>query len=294
MPKLGWKKDKYDKRDYMLKAVGAVPDVVILNEFLPDVRDQGNVGSCVGFGVGANLVGAAKRTGTYTEWFSPTWIYNGARFIDGSLPYDDGCYPRDAMDWIRDNGCLLEHFWPYNPYALDKTSPSSSLKAEAQKFPIISYYRAAGVENICAAIAAGHFVSIGTPWFNKWMTTNAAGELASLTQFDSVAGGHETCLYGYDKVKQVFYGVNSWGTDWGNKGHYVMPFSSFDIFNLNGGYDAHYIQVNWAPVVPGPVPPTPVPDPVQPTPATDKKEPNKWLWIAIGIAILALIGLFLK
>jgi len=247
MTKLAWKKDKFDKRDYLHMAIPpkAIPDTILLDKYLPSVRDQGNVGSCVGFGIGVNLTYLAKKLKVYTEWFSPTWIYNGARFIDGSLSQDVGAYPRDALEWVRAKGCLLEHFWSYNPNRVDTTSPPSSFNSEATKHPIVSYFRVTGgVDAICSAISQGYFVSIGTYWFDKWMNP-AGGVLPSVTVDDSIAGGHETCLYGYDKIKQIFYGINSWGTSWGNKGFYTMPFSSFSVFNRLGGYDAHYINVAW-------------------------------------------------
>lgn len=246
--KTGWQKDKYDRRDFLRKATfKEIPPVVILSEYLPDVRDQGNVGSCVGFGIGANLVGRAKRLNTYTEWFSPTWIYNGARYIEGTLNFDLGCQPRDALHWLYLKGCLLEHFWPYDPEHLDTTSPPSHLEAEAAKHPLLSYYRVVdGWAGICEAIADGYYVSIGTPWFEKWMDP-ADGVLAEVSFSDPVAGGHETCLFGYDTAKKIFYGINSWSEDWGNKGFYTMPFSAFNVFKLRGGYDAHYIGLTAAP-----------------------------------------------
>ena len=112
---------------------------------------------------------------------------------------------------------------------------------------MLSYYRVVdGVSGICEVLANGQYVSIGTPWFEKWMDP-INGELVEVKFLDMIAGGHETCLYGYDKDKQIFYGINSGGTDWGNKGFYTMPFSAFDVFKVMGGYDAHYIGYSLAP-----------------------------------------------
>jgi hypothetical protein len=259
--KLGWKKDKYDKRDYLHKvSAKKIPASFILPN-VPTIRDQGMVGSCVGFGLGANLTGLAMEKDVYTEWFSPNWIYNGARFIEGSLMQDAGAYPKDGLDWLRSKGCLLDHFWPYNPNILDTTSPPSEYNDEAAKYPLITYYRVTGgAAGICDAIASGYYVSIGTPWYNKWMNPPASGLLPAVRRGDGIAGGHETCLYGYDQTKSLFYGINSWGTGWANKGLYLMPFQAFNIFRYAGGYDAHYIDVNWQAVVPTPEP-VPVPEP---------------------------------
>jgi hypothetical protein len=258
----GWRKDKYDDRDYLHKIrvpLRELPEVIVLDKYLPQVRDQGMVGSCVGFSFGANLTAWSKKLGVFVEWFSPTWIYNGARFIEGTLNYDAGCFPRDACKWLKMKGCLLEHFWPYDPAELDTTSPPTRLEPEAARYPLLAYYRVTDdVDGICSAIADGYYVSIGTPWFYKWLNTDKEGRLSEVKSSDSLAGGHATCLYGYDRARQLFYGINSWGELWGNKGFFLMPFSAFSVFKKLGGYDAYYVVVDWAEVPPQP------PEPPQP------------------------------
>jgi len=282
--KLGWRKDRYDARDWLHRKLAAaeIPDAFTLAEYLPEVRDQGNVGSCVGFGIGGNLTGWAKKLGVFSEWFSPTWIYNGARFIDGSLLEDAGAYPKDALEWLREKGCLPEHFWLYDPYALDTASPPSRFDSEAAKWPLLAYVRVTdGTEGICSAIASGHFVSIGIPWFEAWMDSET-GELPPVSETDEVAGGHEVYLYGYDKSLGVFYGVNSWGTEWGDGGKFTIPMSAFNVFKELGGYDAHYVLVTWTPEAP-PEPPMPEPE----------KSLPWWAWALIGAGVLAFLAIWI-
>ena len=95
------------------------------------------------------------------------------------------------------------------------------------------------------------------------MDIGATGILPAVTAKSSVAGGHETFLFGYDQTKKQFAGQNSWGTSWGKAGTYLMPFAPFDgIFSTLGGYDAYYVTVSW-----GTPAPTPTPTPVPPAPA---------------------------
>lgn len=244
---LGWLKDKRDERDFYSATlpVRTLPDRVDLSAILPQVRDQGQVGSCVGFGVGGNLSGLAIQQSLDVGWFSPTWIYNGARLIEGNLNQDCGCYPRDALEWLVSNGALLEGFWPYNPKKLDTNLPSSAQRLEAAKFPVLSYERVVdGIAGICSALAAGKLVSIGTPWYSRWMNPNQ-GVLAKPSCCDPVAGGHATLLYGYDRPSELLMGQNSWGPEWGKNGKYLMPFCAVSMFKTKGGYDAHVINVTW-------------------------------------------------
>lgn len=243
MTRFGWVKDKYDHKDYLHLPVRELPDVVDLSQYLPEIRDQGLEGSCVGFGVGGNITALAKKLGVFSEWFSPRDIYNGAKYVGGNLK-GEGAEPRDACEWLLKRGCLLEQYWPYKAHVDSAKVPSSKFNKERLKHPILEYIRVDnGVGGICSALAGGYFVSLGSPWFSKWMSD---GDLPEVTAKDEIAGGHETFLYGYSKSRKHYYGVNSWG-NWGSlHGKYTMPFSSLDVFKQLGGYDAHYFKVEWA------------------------------------------------
>ena len=243
----GWKKDKYDPRAKLHRIkLDVIPDRVLLVEHLPSVRDQMGEGSCVGHGIGGIGTATAKSLGLPGQWFSPRWIYNGARFIEGMLNEDEGCYPKDALDWLMMKGWLLDAIWPYVAGVDTYTPPSSRYDAEAAKFPMLSYLRIAdGLDGICSAIAQGKYVALGAPWYDEWTDMDKEGNLPEVSKYTWPVGGHETFLYGYDRSLKVFYGQNSWGIEWGNNGRFAMPFSAFEGFKLWGGYDAHCIDIAW-------------------------------------------------
>lgn len=248
-----WKKDKYDARDYIHPyKLAPLPDKVDLIDMLPPVRQQGNVGRCVGMSTSEAIATMAKELTIFTDIYSPDWIYNGARFIEGTLANDVGCYPKDAMEWLRGNGCLFEAYWPLD--GLSMAAPSSEQMAKAIKYPGFAYYRVTnGVEGIKSALADKHPVVLGAWWFLKWENPDN-GNLVEVTPLDYVMGGHATLLHGYDVSVNRFFGMNSWGTGWGKDGHYTMPFSAFDVFKTTGGYDAYYLVFDKT--IPTPVPHT--------------------------------------
>jgi hypothetical protein len=244
---IGWKKDKYDERDYVFKPRAAlVPANVNLLDMLPEVRNQFDVGACTGFSIGGNLTAIAKQQGFFEEWFSPTFIYNGARYLEGTLLKDVGAEPRNCLKWVQKSGALLEHLWPYDGWKLDSTVPSSSLIAQSLKFVTFNYYRITeGTYGIMSALANGHLVSLGCPWFDKWYAPAADGILPKVNKDDEILGGHATLLWGYDN--DVLHGRNSWGREWGCKGNFAMRMSSLDVFKQLGGYDAYYIELSLSP-----------------------------------------------
>jgi hypothetical protein len=259
---LGWRKDKFDRRDklHSTRVKVVLPPIVDLSEFTPEVRDQGSEGSCTGHGEGGQITSQGIKQGQPKDWFSPRWIYNGARFLEGTIGQDSGAYSRDGYDWMFKKGCLLNSIWPYVAGVDTFRTPPSSYEPEAAKFPIVEYIRADdGVDGICSAFAQGYFVSLGSPWFSQWMDVGADGKIPEITGgFPS--GGHETFLFGYDYPARVFFLQNSWGLEWGKQGIGYLPFSAIDKFKELGGYDAYYTVFDWSETPVPPIPPTPEPN----------------------------------
>lgn len=250
----GWKKDPRDDRDFLVRPVRAeeLPRAVdnsAIRPVNPAFRDQLQLGSCVGHGYAAVAGSEAVKAKKFVEWFSPMWIYNGARRTEGTLAQDEGCYPRDAAQWLVDHGALLEHFRPYTG-KLDTSDPllwalnGVPCPAEASKWPIAKYTRCDnGVLGICAALADGYLVVIGTPWPDRWMNPGKSGKLPVPKKCECKnAGGHCTYLFGYDQDRSLFKLGNSWGMDWALGGWAYAPFEAFDVFKASGrGYDAMFL-----------------------------------------------------
>ena len=256
----GWIKDPWREQDKLLgaKPKGAIPTTANLSAYIPAVWNQGNQGSCTGHGIGGIITGKAIQLGLAPQAktdpgvrFSPRWLYYLGRLAEGTVEEDAGANPGDIFDSIVTMGCAHELDWPYPVYPSDfdpKTAvPESNIVNAALAHLVPTSIRIVdGVDGICAALAAGNLVAIGAPWYTKWESTDAAGHLAKVNCLSSVAGGHETYLYGYDYTTKYLMGSNSWGTDWGNNGRYLMPFGAIDCFKKKGGYDAHIVQVTWS------------------------------------------------
>jgi hypothetical protein len=243
----GWIKDRRNEKDYLLTAKRAVEikESSDLSKYLPFVRNQGGQGSCVGHGIGGILTGKTIQKGIYTEWMSPRWIYYLGRFLGGYANEDCGTEPRLALDGLVKFGCLLESQWQYEE-RFNPSNPTIDMYIEALKKPLLFYSRVVdGVDGICTALSENNLVAIGSPWYSKWGSTDDNGKLKKPRCYNSVAGGHETFLYGHDYKTEYFNLQNSWGEDFGNEGRCLLPFSAIPCFKKHGGYDAHILEINW-------------------------------------------------
>lgn len=262
--RLGWKKDHFDPRAVYysslpkVKKLVTLPAKVSLERYLPpDVPwNQGDLGSCVGHGIGMNITMRAIEQKVYSKLnqrFSPGWIYDGARELEGNSREDLGAYPTDGWLWLMQYGCLPEEFYPYRDVLRTKRPSTLGLEAHSKDWPFGSNFIRAdnGVEGLQASLAVGNMISIGTPWPNAWIDeVKKDGILKTISAATSMAGGHETCLVGYQTIKNRLYfrGVNSWGSEWGDGGLYWMPATAFNVFKRSfDGYDAQFPLLNWRP-----------------------------------------------
>ena len=259
----GWLKDKFNpeaKYHVGVIPLAEVPNEVDLSTYLPPVRNQGGINSCVGFGVSGAIGAIAKHLGCYQEPYSPNWVYNGARFLENTLTQNVGCYPEDAYKWLKTVGCLIEPYWPYNPNSLCTTDPNNYKQFSIQygEFDVIRIDN--GVDGIISALADGHCVAIGTPWPPTW-SGNTSGILPIISPGLEITSGHMTFLYGYNKLTGYAYDQNSWGLSFGKLGKAQIPMESFETFKTKyWGYDAHYVTFT-PKVIPIPTPDPPKPNP---------------------------------
>jgi C1A family cysteine protease len=57
---------------------------------------------------------------------------------------------------------------------------------------------------------------------------------------EQLLGGHAIMMISYDDTKKVFGCMNSWGTSWGNKGFFTLPYAyvlsnqlAFDFWTIH-------------------------------------------------------------
>lgn len=221
-----WKIDKVDTRDYKYQLTSILnPNVVDLRKYCSPIENQGSLGSCTGQSIAGAIELLNKRSGKPND-VSRLFIYYYERLILGTVNYDSGAYIRDGIKATNKYGASLESLWPHDIRKF-KNEPIVEAKTDALTRKVTLYERVDDFNGCIDALANGYPVIIGFHVYQSFMSSTVArtGRMPYPNKKrERLLGGHAVLLVGYDKTKKVFIVRNSWGTNWGDKGYFYMPF----------------------------------------------------------------------
>ncbi len=221
----------------------ALPRAVDLKTvgFLPPIGDQGNQPSCVAWAVGystATFLAAQKGSvnpNTSLRQASPSDLYAKLQQISPTS-CRDGTLITDACDiLIRDKVSTLQDA-PYN----DASCP---VPRTNKQFGIQAYRRlnSSDGQAIRLALFDKRVLPIGAKVYSDFVSFGTGN---SRTGIYRIAGtltnsGHAMAVIGYDDDRQAYLVMNSWGTDWGDRGYFWFDYNSFqtsvfEVYSVNG------------------------------------------------------------
>lgn len=227
----GWLPDLPDHRDQLyaapLELAGALPARADLRPHCPPVYDQGQLGSCT-----ANAIAAAiefDRLKQKLSDFTPSrlFIYYNERVIEHTVDSDSGAQIRDGIKSTAKQGDCPESEWPY-VIAKFKTRPPANCYADALKYKVVLYQRVTQtLSQLKGCLASGWPFVFGFTVYDSFESAQVAktGHAPLPQAGDTVIGGHAVMAAGYDDAKQWFFVRNSWGTKWGLKGYFTLPYT---------------------------------------------------------------------
>jgi C1A family cysteine protease len=231
-PRLGWKRDVPSIKDKLFaerpRPHGPLPDEVDLRPDAPAVRDQGNEGSCTGFGSTGALMALRKIRGCPAIQLSPQWAYYNARVIEGSTDQDDGAQIRDVIDGLRKVGAAPEEDWPYvaGQFA---GPPPEACAADALKDQVLSAWRVdINPDQVMAALAQKLPIVLGISVYSSFEDIGRDGKVPMPSKRERLEGGHCMWASGYSKKHEFVIVQNSWNTSFGDDGYVYLPFSYLD------------------------------------------------------------------
>ena len=233
MTNLGCLKDKFDDRDYLMRAylpALMLPKKVDYTPKMSPIRDQGQAGTCVGFAVASGM----KEYQELLDYqklveLSPRFVYSEAKKIDG-MPEEEGTTIRASMQVLKKQGICQEQFWPYQPHQQDK--PKQGAQANAKKFRVITYARILNLNELRLSLFSKGPAVLGIEVFEGMMKTKTG--IVPLPKKNDVAlGGHAIAACGYDDKKKSIKFKNSWSTKWGNKGFGYLSYEYIERYMMD-------------------------------------------------------------
>lgn len=211
-------KSPYDARDYKLVASGTetFPDTFELPKVT--VKNQNSTSSCVAHAASSVVEYHHKKQHDEKKSFSTEFIY-GLR--DVGYYVGEGMYIRNALNTLRKYGDVptadLRGNNEYKKAMKNVNAKFDELKDKAYPHRISSYFRVYDENAVKSALINHGYVLVSMDWHKGAKLTDGV-----YTPTDKVSGRHAIVLYGWNEKGWLCQ--NSWGSLWGDKGRFIVPF----------------------------------------------------------------------
>ena len=232
----GWIPDVPDQRDFLYSAVRptlAIPPHIDLRPTCSTIEDQGNLGSCTGNALAGAIEFLERKNGVPFVDASRLFIYYNERALEGTIKSDAGAMIRDGIKTMKNQGVCSETRWPYviSKFA---AKPGAACYKEALKRQITSYHRILTLDDMRICLAEGFPFVFGFTVYESFESQEVASNgIVQMPQpSERSLGGHAVLAVGYDDEERRFIVRNSWGTDWGQKGYFTIPYEYLASRNL--------------------------------------------------------------
>lgn len=246
---INYRRDPNDKRDFKFKTATltemkyahTLPNEIDHTLDMSPVKDQGNLGSCVGFAVSAmkecqerkehlEEIAKGKRGRPKVYDYSEAWLYWNSKKVD-PWPNEEGTSIRYAMKVLQKIGVPTEKGWPYKDVndVNQVGEPKKWADLVARWALIGKYWRIETLTELRLALINGP-VPIGVPCFYEFFFVGSDGVIPYPSNSNQIYGGHAICAVGYDNDKQLVKFKNSWGKTWGDDGYGYLPYKYIEDF----------------------------------------------------------------
>jgi len=241
--RLGWVPDVPDHRDHIYAApvewLTKLPANIDLTKKCPPVYDQGQLGSCT-----ANAIAAAVEFDQMKQKvknvFVPSrlFIYYNERVMERTVDSDSGAQIRDGIKSVGRQGDCPEPLWPYDIAEFAVQPPASCYRNAVQHKAVLYQRVNRNMNQMKGCLASGYPFVFGFSVYESFMSSAVAktGHAPMPAPNEELEGGHAVLAVGYDDANQWFIVRNSWGTGWGMKGYFTLPYAYLLDGNLSDDF----------------------------------------------------------
>lgn len=208
----------------------------------PPIYDQEELGSCT-----SNSLLAVARFHDPNKSWNPSRLfhYYAERQADGDVREDAGSTISQSIAVLKKVGVCNESTWPYDQSKFAKQPPHAAYVEAANHKALQAVIVAPDAQTIKTYITQGYPINIGITVYDELESDQAAstGVVPMPGPDSQQLGGHAVWIVGYDDNKQwtdsdgtahsgMWKLTNSWGADWGDKGHFYLPYGYLSDENL--------------------------------------------------------------
>jgi C1A family cysteine protease len=237
MKKYHWIPDLPDYRDFSyIHAAITPPSKVDLSPHCSPVEDQGQLGSCTGNAIVGAMEFLEFPSGKMIN-LSRLFVYYNERAMEGTINQDAGAQIRDGIKTLNVNGVCNEVLWPYDIKRF-MFKPSKNCYTDGLTRKISVYSRLNTLADMQNCLAAGFPFVFGFSVYDGFESASVAktGIVNLPAKGEKLLGGHAVLCVGYDNSTQRFLVRNSWGSGWGMKGYFTIPYSYLANRNLSDDF----------------------------------------------------------
>jgi C1A family cysteine protease len=238
----------------IIQKIDILPISFDLRPKMPPVYDQGQLGSCT-----ANSVGACYEFNNNNAWIpSRLFIYYNERSIEGDISEDAGAMISDGIKSLTTYGVCPETLWPYNISQFAVKPPASCYTNALNHKAVTVSNIHQDVTSMKTALASGFPMTVGITVYASFESSSVAknGIVPMPKQGEQCLGGHAVVICGWTTITGQSYWImrNSWGSSWGDKGYFYLPFLYLLDSNLASELWTITKEANLTPRVPTPSP----------------------------------------
>lgn len=195
-----------------------------LRNKLPVVYDQGSLGSCT-----ANALCYCFDYIDDTTFFpSRLYLYYNVRLLDKNINIDAGSTLSQGIRALEKYGICSEKLCPY-VISKFRNKPTNDAYIEGSKHTVLSANRVKqtmasikGCLNQKLPFVTGIMIYSS---FESTVVTKTGNVPMPNTKKERFLGGHAVTCVGYDDAKSVWIMKNSWGSNWGDRGYFYLPYN---------------------------------------------------------------------